>query len=319
MVTDSGCLLDSIMRISVYITSYNQKKYLIEAIESALAQTLKPCQIIIVDDCSNDGSQDVIANYHSRFPNLITPIYHPENIGVTQSRIDALIAVKGDYVTYMDGDDRFLPSKIEKEAELLNKHSDAQIAFSNNYYMNEEGVHTGVWAESERPPQGYVFCQTFARDYPKSNLFRMELINYKAWKQVGFHDHHLYIYEDYDMRIRLAKRFKVVYVDEPLSEIRCHSKGLSHSKAVRHFEALDYIYRKNMCLLNDVSKSDKEYVMQRTGKWISQVCRQAVDESLKDGKRVQAARYLVAALRYNPSIYSLRTALRIITPGIRNV
>ena len=121
------------------------------------------------------------------------------------------------------------------------------------------------------------------------------------------------------MRIRLAKRFKAVYVDEPLSEIRCHNKGLSHSKAARHFEALDYIYRKNLSLLNDVSKSDKEYVMQRTGKWISQICRQAVDESLKDGKHLQAARYLVAALRYNPSMFSLRTAFRIITPGIRHV
>lgn len=319
MGTGSGCLSDSNMRVSVYITSYNQKNYLIEAIESALAQMLKPCQIIIVDDCSTDGSQDVIANYHSRFPNLITPIYHSKNTGVTQSRIDALMAVTGDYVTYMDGDDRFLPAKIEKEAELLKKHPDAHIAFSNNYYMNEDGVHTGVWAESERPPEGYVFCETFSRDFPKFNLFRMELINYNAWKQVGFHDLNLQIYEDYDMRIRLSKRFRVVYVDEPLSEIRCHSKGLSHSKAVRHFEALDYIYRKNLCLLNDLSKSDKDYVKKRIGKWISQIGRQAVDESLKDGKHLQAARYLVAALSYNPSMFSLRTAFRIITPGIRHV
>lgn len=309
----SGCLSDSNMQVSVYITSYNQKNYLIEAIESALAQTLRPCQIIIVDDCSNDGSQDVIADYHSRFPNLITPIYHSQNTGVTQSRIDALMAVRGDYVTYMDGDDRFIPTKIEKESELLRNHSEAQIAFSNNFYMNEDGVRTGVWAESEKPAEGYVFCKTFARDFPKFNLFRMELINYSAWKEVGFHDPHLFIYEDFDMRIRLSKRFRTVYVDEPLSEIRCHTKGLSHSKAVKHFEALDYIYRKNLCLLDDVSKPEKDYVMQRIGKWIAEIGWQAVDESLKEGKRLQAVKYLAESLRYNPSMFRMRTALRIIT------
>lgn len=307
------------MRVSIYITSYNQKNYLIEAIESALAQTLKPCQIIIVDDCSNDGSQDVIADYHSRFPDLITPLYHSKNTGVTQSRIDALMAVRGDYVTYMDGDDRFLPAKIEKEAELLRNHPEAQIAFSNNFYMNEDGVRTGVWAESEKPAEGYVFCKTFSRDFPRFNLFRMELINYSAWKEAGFHDPHLFIYEDFDMRIRLSKRFRTVYVDEPLSEIRCHTKGLSHSKAVKHFEALDYIYRKNLCLLDDVSKPEKDYVMQRIGKWIAEVGWQAVDESLKEGKRLQAAKYLAESLRYNPSMFRLRTALRIITPGVRHI
>ena len=51
------------MKISICITSYNQKKYLIEAIESVLAQTLKPFQVIIVDDCSIDESQEVINGY----------------------------------------------------------------------------------------------------------------------------------------------------------------------------------------------------------------------------------------------------------------
>lgn len=61
------------MNISVFITSYNQRDYLREAIESVLAQTLPASQIIVVDDASSDGSPDLISDYARRYPDLFTP------------------------------------------------------------------------------------------------------------------------------------------------------------------------------------------------------------------------------------------------------
>lgn len=291
------------MRISVYITSYNQKEYLIEAIESVLSQTLKPYQIIIVDDCSTDGSQEVIRGYLSRFPKLIMPIFHQKNTGVTKVRIDALKAVNGDYVTYVDGDDRFLSTKLEKETKALKENPDAKIAFSNNFYMKEDGTHIGIWADGEKPSEGYIFKETFARDFPKRNLFRMELIEYEALREIGFHDTGLHIYEDYDMRIRLTKKLFTVYCDEPLSEIRMHDEGLSKSKVDRHLEALEYIYKKNKHLLYDLSKKERTYVQKKIGRWIAQIARKASRESLKEKKTIQAAKFLMIALRYDNLIF----------------
>jgi len=256
------------MKISIFITSYNQKTYLTEAIESALNQSLRPFQIIIVDDCSTDGSQDVIAAYHSRFPNMITPIYHRKNTGVAHVRIDALNAVTGDFVTYMDGDDRFLPTKLEKETKLLQENSGSQIAFSNNYYMTKDGLRIGLWIENEKPPEGNIFCQTFARDFPKRSLFRMELVNYMAWKSIGFHDPQLDLYEDYDMRIRLTKYLTTVYYDEPLSEIRLHNKGLSKAPPSVHFHAIKHIFKKNTKLLIDLDEQHSNYVKHKLCEWI---------------------------------------------------
>jgi glycosyltransferase involved in cell wall biosynthesis len=290
------------MKISVYITSYNQKRYLKEAIESVLAQTLKPCQIIIVDDCSSDGSQELIAGFHSQHPDLIIPIYHTQNTGVTQVRIDALQVVAGDYVTYVDGDDRFLPTKLEKEARLLQASSHAQIAFSNNFYMTADGVHTGIWAEEVKPPEGDIFCQTFARDFPKRNLFRMELVNYHAWEKVGFYDPNLQIYEDYDMRIRLTKHLRAVYYDEPLTEIRRCNTGLSSSKSGRHFEALDYIYQKNKALLVDLGDAERDYVTRKFGEWIARVATRASGEALNESQPHQAAKLLLDAWHYDPAV-----------------
>ncbi len=304
------------MRISGYLTAYNQKPYLIEAIESVLAQTLKPVEIIIIDDCSDDGSRELIAGFHARYPDLITPIYHPQNRGIAYTRVEALQRVTGDYVTYLDGDDRFLPAKLEKEAKLLQKSPQAQIAFSNFYYIDEHGTRTGVWAEKAKPPEGHVFCRTFARDFPRRNLFRSELVNYQAWRQVGFHDPNLHIYEDYEMRIRLTKSLRVVYYDEPLSEYRRHHVGLSRLKLAQHFEALDYIYQKNKPLLNDLSKAERDYVNQKLGGWIAQVARRASEESLNGNQRLQAAQLLLAARRYDPAIFDWPLLMRIFLPRV---
>ncbi len=241
------------MKISVFITSYNQREVLREAIDSVVQQTLPPCQIIVVDDCSHDGSQDLIADYAREHGNLFTPIYHPANTGVAQARIDALQAVRGDYVTYLDGDDRYLPDKLKEEARTLQESPDARIAFSNNAYVTEDGnerIYT--WIDGESPPQGDVFCQTFARAFPRDSLFRMELVRYEDWKRIGFHDPRFRIYEDYDMRVRLTKQLKVTYCDQVLSEIRWHQAGLSHSEWAVHFHWLNVLYRKNRGLLDDL-------------------------------------------------------------------
>lgn len=279
------------MKISVFITSYNQRGFLKEAIDSVLAQTLPPAQVIVVDDASGDGSQDLIADYARRYPGLFTPIYHRTNTGVAQVRVDALNAVRGAYVTYVDGDDRYLPQKLEKEAAALAGHPEARIAFSNNAYMTTDGTrHLRRWIDDETPPQGEVFWQTFARAFPKRSLFRMELVEYDAWKKVGFHDTHLSIYEDFDMRIRLTKHLQVVYVDEVLTEIRTHDTGLSKSRRRRHFEALCYLYRKNLPLLDDLSPDVRARARAMLAGWIVPVGRGAAKEALAGWHLAAAAR-----------------------------
>lgn len=307
------------MKISVFITSYNQKQYLIEAIESVLAQTLSANQIIIVDDCSTDGSKEVISGYASRYPNLITPVFHEQNVGVAQTRIDALNSVTGDYVTYVDGDDRFLPTKLEKEVPLLNKRPQAKIVFSNNYYMTADGVHTGVWANDVQPAEGDVFCETFAREFPRRNLFRNELVEYEAWRKVGFHDPRLELYEDFDMRIRLTKKYRVAYHDEPLSEYRIHSTGLSSLEAVRHLKALEYICRKNVPLLRDLSVDRRKHVRKKLGEWIAKVAKRAAKEALVEGNyeysvRREALKYFLDSMKYNPKSFDYRFLLQILFP-----
>ncbi|MCR4289245.1 MAG: glycosyltransferase [Candidatus Scalindua sp.] len=303
-------------KVSVYITSYNQKDYLIEAIESVLNQTLPPDQIIIVDDCSDDGSRDIITGYISRYPSLITGIYHDSNKGITQTRIDALKAVTGDFVTFLDGDDRFLPGKIEHEVNLLTKNPDVQIAFSNHYYISVDGSRVGIWAEEIEPPQGNIFCQVFALDFPKRELFRSELVNFHAWKQIGFPDTRFYIYQNYDMKIRLTKQLKTAYTNELLSEYRIGLNGMSSARASVHLANLEGIVKKNEYLLRDIPIEQRNQVRHLVDDFLGQIAKRAMQQTIKShgyrNNRFNAMRYYLKTIKCQHDRVDYRVILKLL-------
>lgn len=287
------------MNISVYITSYNQCAYLREAIESVLAQTLRPRELIVVDDASTDGSPDLIRDYARRHPGLIKPILHAQNRGVAQVRIAALNAATGDCVTYVDGDDRMLPQKLEREAAALARHPEAQLVFSNHYNMTPEGRRIDTWIrDGEQPPEGDVFVQTFARDFPRRDIFRMELARLDTIRRAGLHDPGLPVFEDYDYRIRLTKQGRATYVNEPLFEIRRHGAGLSSMRAEQKLSILRHIFAKNTYLLADLDPCARAHVYRRYHQWMANFARQAGHAALHDASRSFLRRRFTAAARF---------------------
>ncbi len=288
------------MKISVYITSYNQKDLLPQAIESVLAQTLRPHQVIIVDDASSDGSQELIRGYAARYPGLITPVLHERNRGVAAARNSALQRAAGEYVTYVDGDDRYLPRKLEREAAALRAHPEARIAFSDVYVINRQGERIDRWTRAAKPPQGDVFAQTFARAFPGRRLFRNELVHLPSWKAsgAGWYDPRLSMYEDYDLRIRLTRRLRVVYVDEPLSEYRRHEGSLRSAHPRQYLEAFEYICAKNAPLLEGLDAGRRAWVERRLNAWRAELWRRmAWHALLEDGPWWRARRRALACTR----------------------
>lgn len=272
------------MRISVFITSYNQRDLLAEAVDSVLTQTRPASQIIIVDDASSDGSRELIAAYGKNNPGLITPVLHEQNTGVAQARIDALQAVTGDLVTYVDGDDRFLPRKLEIEATALETSPEAGIAFSNNRYMTADwSREVQTWVMNEPVPQDDIFLATFTRRFPRRSLFRMEMVRYRDWQAVGFHDPGLKIYEDFDMRIRLTKKLRAVYVDTVTAEIRTHGDGLSKLPDLTHIACLRHLAAKNIPLLEDFPPALRREAIRDLGSWLARIAARGAINELRSG------------------------------------
>jgi glycosyltransferase involved in cell wall biosynthesis len=312
------------MRISVYIPSYNQKAYLIEAIESVLAQTLRPHQVIIVDDASADGSQEVIAGYASRYPDWITPIYHTQNQGVVAARNDALQAVTGDYVTYVDGDDRYLPAKLEVEAGCLDAALGSQLVYSNYYLIDEQGQRLDQWASGSLP-EGDIFCQVFGRQFPRRRLFRSELVHYASWQQVGFYDPRLRVFEDYDMRIRLTHHLRAAYTKQALSEYRLLGTGLSKLAGQVYLQAFEYIRQKNLPLLASRPFDQQRQVSRQLDQWQAALLRRMGRQALhnRSGQaagRAQAFQYYRTSLKYHRTLDALFWLEFILSPqGYRSL
>lgn len=278
--------------ISVYITSFNQKNYLVEAIESVLAQTLSPYEIVVIDDCSTDGSQELISGFKSTYPNLIKPIFHLQNYGIGKTRTEALQALTGDYVTYLDGDDRFLPKKLEKEVILLQNNDDIHVAYSNYYYIDAEGKRTGIWAQNAVPPQGDVFLQVFARDFPRGRIFRNELISSSCLNEIDLYDFSLLTHEDWDFKIRLTNMFKTVYCPDPLMEYRHHPLGLSRLPARLRLKSMKRVYEKNYHLIEIASENERLRLRKNLYSKFAHLALKSVKEEGMEGNLRLALQYL---------------------------
>lgn len=109
----------SIPLVSVAVITYNQKDYLKESIESVLAQDYKNIEIVIADDCSTDGTQDMLREYDKKYPNKFV-LRLSEKSWITPNTNLAYFACSGEYC-FTAGDDIFLPTKIAKQVEFLKK------------------------------------------------------------------------------------------------------------------------------------------------------------------------------------------------------
>lgn len=123
--------------VSVIIPVYNAEKYISETIDSVLNQTYQKIQIVLVDDCSNDSSGRIIADYVKEHDNVV---YHlqEKNGGAAVARNTALALAKGRYVAFLDSDDLWYPQKIVKQLQLMNTKNVA-ICYTAIDMIDEEG------------------------------------------------------------------------------------------------------------------------------------------------------------------------------------
>ena len=233
-------------RISVVITSYNHRAYLIEAIESVLGQTLVPDEIIVADDASSDGSQETIRAYERRWPGLVKGIFQERNCGIPANRNSALRAVTGDYVGILDGDDCFLPHKLERQMSALRMFPDAAGVYGN-FRVVDPGRRPVRLKWSQPQPSGDVFLDVAKC---KTGLLRTLLADYRAVQAAGFMDERFRRFDGLWLTIKLAATCKLVYVDEVLLEKRDHPASDSKTIGVdERRQDLTGIYRELLPML----------------------------------------------------------------------
>ena len=283
------------MKISVYITSYNKIQYIEQSIKSVLSQTLKPFEIVIIDDASQDGSQDLIKSFASKYSNLIFPIFNEFNIGIAKCRNKALRALNGDLVTFLDGDDYFYPNKLELEYRQLTRCHNTQVVYSNFNYVDKTGELIDCFAEeTDVPATGDIFINTFTRNYnvKSGSNYIYEMFYRNCAFEIGLYDKNIKIWEDWDFRIRMSKIFKYGYCSEINSVYRQLPDSLHTSHFETHYHEQIKIYNKNKPLIKDLKKKEKIIIHNKVYSKIKSLLIKIIEDNRKKRNIFQKIYYI---------------------------
>jgi glycosyltransferase involved in cell wall biosynthesis len=205
--------------VSVIIICLNQSHYLHDAIKSALAQTVRNTEVIIVDDGSTDRTAEVAHSYPQVF------YIYQHNQGISSARNTGLRESKGDYALFLDADDRLLPKAVEAGLHCFRKHPQSGFVFGRYYKVD---AHGAVISAANEPPEEYDFYRALLQN----NLIGMQsaaLFPRKILEYVGGFDQRLRRCEDYDLYLRIAREFPVHKHDEIVAEYRRHDQNMSHN------------------------------------------------------------------------------------------
>jgi glycosyltransferase involved in cell wall biosynthesis len=207
--------------VSVIIPLYKSEPYLEATVASVLAQTVSDFELILVDDCSPDGTFE-LAKKLAHQDKRITVLQHSSNQGAPAfGRNTALRHAKGTYVTFLDHDDTFEPTKLEKCVQAMQKEN-VDFVCTNIYLLNDlTGTIDGTaWGKVDGEVQ-----PGFAKRLLKGNFVppNSTLIKRSVFDTVGVFDTNLRGADDYDMWYRITRIFPASIINEPLATWRYHN------------------------------------------------------------------------------------------------
>lgn len=208
--------------VSVICISYNHERFLEEALNSVFNQTYKNVEIIIVDDCSNDRSNELIKEIIKGRPG-VKFIRNDFNLGICKSFNLGFNLSKGEYIIDFATDDLMMPDRIERQVKAFGSldHSFGVI-YTNSQNIDEKGNTYGKNRMFSNP-SGDVYRNVVESYFisPPTVMIRREVL-----LTLGGYDEFL-AYEDFDFWVRSARIYKYFYLDEILTKRRILKK--SHS------------------------------------------------------------------------------------------
>ena len=217
--------------VSVIIPCFNGVEFVSEALESALAQTHPRIEVIVIDDGSVDGSAEAIA----RYPVLCL---RGQREGVSAARNHGVRESKGDYIVFLDADDRLLPNAIRTGLDALAQHPECCMAVGAHNVVAHSGELIG---KREKPlhKRDYYACLLRSNfiECIATGIFRREVFFLEGFFKTGLH-----AAEDYDFYLRLARKYPVFCYSEVIAEYRLHQTNVSHDAELMLTSTLQVIH-----------------------------------------------------------------------------
>jgi len=230
--------------VSVLMSVYNNEKYILDSIKSIIKQSYKNIEIIIINDCSDDKSRELIRSFNDSRIKLYD---NKKNIGLTKSLNKGIKKCRGKYIARIDADDIMHPKRIEKQVEFMEKKNKVAVLGTALTLIDENNKIIGK------------------RDYPVNKIKRIILrrnplahpsvmIRKNMLPKKGY-DERLKTAQDYDLWLRINKKNKIANLSEYLLKYRLHEKAIKAKSTFRsHLDTIkikikaikEYGYRPNI-------------------------------------------------------------------------
>jgi glycosyltransferase involved in cell wall biosynthesis len=225
--------------VSVVIPAYNVSRFIDTAISSVLDQTYRNVEIIVVDDCSTDGTTNEI----TKFKDKVRFVRHEINQGAAAARNTGINVCRGELVAFLDGDDKWAPGKLEIFADSFSKNPEVLFAFSDfSRFKWSDGSYFAL-SNSQIFPMIFNILQRYKyRDrkcfvIPKADMFRLLLEGYpifpsaivvrkRIFESVGMW-RKVRTNEDFDFGLRSCRKTDFLYIDENLAMVGRHDANLT--------------------------------------------------------------------------------------------
>ncbi len=214
------------LMFSVEVTTYNQKKYIAQTLQSIIDQNHNyKYEILVSDDCSKDGTQEVIKELHKKYPEIIKPIYNEKNLGAMQNYYQNITRAKGKYIMGCAGDDYWLPGKVETQIAFMENNVSFDVCYgkaelfcaANNKIISEVGKNylkfKDIIIKGNECP-ALTLC--IRRDAFQKYLEEIKPQE-KNW-----------LMEDYPFLIYAAYNSRIYFIDQPLAVYRVVENSISH-------------------------------------------------------------------------------------------
>ena len=203
--------------VSVIMPAYNAARFVGETIESVLAQTHRPEEIIVVDDGSSDNTLDVLASYGAT-----VRVLQQSNGGPTAARNAGVAIARGEWLAFLDADDLWMPSKLERQLELA-QQSAAALIYTDRVNLGERGDLPKIQSDIQPLYEGDVFLDLLLLG--NHITLSSVLIRAQVFRSLGGFLLPT-VAEDWELWMRVAEEHRIAVCHEPLVAYRFH-EGMS--------------------------------------------------------------------------------------------
>lgn len=234
-------------RVTVLLTCYNHFRYLPEALEGVRKQTFRDYEIIAIDDGSKDETREWLAKQPD-----VRCVFNEQNLGTYETLNVGLRLAQGEFIAVLNDDDVWLPNKLARQVELLDAHPGVGLVHTGGHFIDGEGKRT------EGNPLGFAFPTFETGDillglvYENKIIASAALARRACFDELGGFNREYFGSGDWEMWFRIAERWHVGFVDEPLTLYRVHGANASHK--------LERIWRDDEKLREWIAGELPEYV-----------------------------------------------------------